>query len=78
MKVFISGSDDMIKKWFKFFKTRAGFTELDSFISQNENERENKIKNYWGNSTWRARESNSSRKWVYYLLSAYDMWNAIS
>ena len=77
MKVFISGSDDMIKKWFKFFKTRAGFTELDSFISQNENERENKI-NYRGNSIRRARESNSGRKWVYYFLSAYDMWNAIS
>ena len=36
----------MIKNLPKLFKTRAGFTELDSFISQNENERENKIENY--------------------------------
>ena len=67
MKVFTSGSDDMIKNWPKLLKTRAGFTKLNSFISQNENERENKIKNYWGNSTWRAGESSSGRKWVCYL-----------
>ena len=70
LKEFTSGSVDMIKKWFKFFKTRAGFTELDLFISQSENERENKIKNHRRNSTWRVRESSLGRRWLYYLLQS--------
>ena len=40
-------------------KTRAGFSELNSFISSNQNQREYKIENYLGNTTWRAREPRS-------------------
>ena len=60
----------MIKTLPELFKIWAGFTELNSTISQNENERENKIKNYWGNFTWRPREQNSGWRSVYNWLQS--------